>query len=299
MKPSPKPSEGLIFNLVSILLLALTPVLGRIATRETDPVSVAFSQNLLSAGCSYLLSLRAPRPILSERLDLRAVVGSALANAAGSLLLFVAIAQVGPVVVGFFGRLVLVFGIVFSVAWFRERLTGRELVWIIATIAAALSLSSPDQSLELEGSAAAIGYAFFFALSNALMKVASRGTGSAALVAACSGTSALLIGAYVAGSRGLLALFTDFFACVHLAAAMALAQSFGMIFYVEAVRGLPYATLNLMRVPAPFVVALYSAAVFPSELAKVNWPTALLMTLFLLGYTYEKIHPRHSRPRDQ
>ena len=184
--------------------------------------------------------------------------------------------------VGFVGRFIIVFGILFSIFLFKERCTFLEGVMIFIIPLGGFVLTLPATlNGNFLGVLVALAYAFCFAWSNALMKVVAKNISSIALVFNYSLVWTAIIFIYcLSTQQKSTANFSDFWFFPVLSG---LATLFGMVLYIEGSKLVSYMTLNVMRSLTPFIVALYSYWFFSTALLKEQWIGGGIMTFALIG----------------
>ena len=274
-----KTHRGIGVNLLSIFLTAASPVIGKLALAKASPDVVALISNAVITLLAWLVMVKKERGFKVEIGKLTFGIG--LLNALGMICLFYSLEMIGPVMVGFVGRFIIVFGILFSIFMFKEKCNIVEAFFIVLVLVGGLVFTLPETiGGSLLGVGLALGYAFSFAFSNALMKIAAKNMSAAKILFNYSLVSTLCIGMYAASKDHIQSL--EMSKSLVPACLSGMTTFLGMLLYIDGSRLVSYLTLNVMRSLTPFVILLYSSWFFAVNLAQGQLVGGILMTVALM-----------------
>lgn len=270
--------KGHLFNLLSVLSIAIGPLLAKFGLLHISPTKAAMLNAATIIVASYLFGfMRKQRPQLYLAKD---ILMLSLFNTLGVLFLFISTDLLSPVQIGFIGRFYTVFAVLLSVFILKERLSRREIFFIVLAISGVFLFveSGSGYFSNMLGSLFAILYTFFFALTNVFIKKTmseTRTSNSILFTNSCMTfvfislyglvTGDLLDGNYNFEGVGFI-LISSFFA-----------GFLGTILLYEALKYLRFSIANVTRAFSPVLLAIISFPFFPIEITVQNSVGAVIL----------------------
>ncbi|WP_017187185.1 EamA family transporter [Alkalibacillus haloalkaliphilus] len=162
--------KGHLFNILSVLMLAVGPLLSKFGLSQISPAKAALINVLTIITACFLLGLFTKNYV--KLYFEKNIILLALFNSIGIIFLFLSIDLLSPVEIGFLGRFYTVFAVILSVIFLNEKLSRKEIIFIIIAILGTFLFveSGGSYTNNLIGSFFALSYTFFFALTNIYIK---------------------------------------------------------------------------------------------------------------------------------
>ncbi|MFC4323095.1 DMT family transporter [Litchfieldia salsa] len=275
--------KGYLFNFLSVLMMGVGPLLSKFGLLDISPSKAAIINAITIIIASYLwgkLTKHSVRFYYEKEM-----LWLALFNTLGVIFLFISMDLLSPVQVGFLGRFYTVFAVVLSFFILGERMTRREIIFIMLAISGAFLFVNKggDFKVALLGSVFAILYTFFFALTNVFIKKTlskDKNSNSILFTNNCITLVIVVIYALLIGD-----LFDGAytFQGVSFIASSALITGFvGTIFLYEALKYLRFSIANVTRAFSPVLLAIISFPFFPVPLTLTNIIGAILLLVSIL-----------------
>lgn len=280
------PRRGYALHLSSVAVMAIAPVLNKFALETMSAISAALANALFGALLAYSYLKLRRRQLAPPHSGAIWLIG--LSNGVGVALLYLSLALTEPVTVGFLGRAYVVFGVLLGAVVLNERLNANEAACVMLALVGmfAFAWRGPLVTAPLS-IVAVLGYAFFFALTNLLIKRFGEGDTESILVYN-NLIAALAIGGYALAAGEPVAFGTLDALGLVLAAAF-LSSFLGLILFYEGLKNLSFAEANLLRASGPLFVALFSWPFFPVALSPLNVGGAALLLGGVSGLGYLKL----------
>lgn len=278
---------------VSVVFTSIGVLVNKFALIHVGPVPAA----ALNAGFAFVfcgVALLLPRLLGRTRVGMPPMIPMLLLlaafNAAGLVLLFALLDLSGPIVVGFLGRMYIVFAILISVIAFGERHSRLEYLLMALSVAAAAAFTIPDSAIGMGGFLLAVSYCVLFALANAVGKVMVGKSEQKGREGALSATFSMLAASNLLAFMLVSVLFLaggwwtpgsislPGVGWVALASMSGTVLGVGLFYY--SLKFASFSNSTVMRSLQPLVVAAISWPFFPVE---VTWFVATGGVLMLLS----------------
>lgn len=269
---------GLLLGFTSVAVMSTAPLFNKFGLTAGLPPAWGAWANAAFAAVAvavYAKSLSKSARVIWDR---RLLVISAI-NSGGLILLFFATSHLTPAQVAFWGRLYLVFAVLMAIVVARERLTRTALAGTIAVGVGGFFFSGVDEIVAgWHGIAAAIGYAFLFALTNFLIKrwLANVDSESTLLSMNCISCVMLLPYAFIVSGDGANQLL-DLSSIGWVALAAVLNGFVGLLLYYEGQKRTSFTQASVVRSLGPLFTLVYSWPFFPTPLTFVSGIGAAFM----------------------
>ncbi|MFC0557786.1 DMT family transporter [Halalkalibacter alkalisediminis] len=275
--------RGHVFNLLSVLAVAIGPLLSKFGLLQISPAKAAMINALTIIIASYLLGLFTKKRV--QFYFKKDMLLLALFNSLGVIFLFVSMDLLTPVEIGFIGRFYTVFAVLLSVFILKERLSRREIIFIVLAIAGVFLFveKGGNYQAHLLGSVIAILYTFFFALTNVFIKkTLSENRTSNSILFTNSCTTLVFITIYALISGQLFDGHYPLEAVGYIAVSSLFSGFIGTIFLYEALKYLRFSIANVSRAFSPVLLAIISFPFFPIELTIQNTTGAIILIVSIL-----------------
>ncbi|QOR68843.1 DMT family transporter [Cytobacillus suaedae] len=278
--------KGHLFNLLSVFMIALGPLFSKFGLLELTPAKAALINALTILLASFVFGLvtRKPVTIYFEK----SILLLSLFNSLGVIFLFLSINLLSPVEIGFIGRFYTVFAVLLSVFLLKEKLSKREMMFIIIAIAGVFLFVDKGGNYreQLPGTTFAVLYTFFFALTNVFIKKTMSTSKSSNSILFTNNSMTFLIiivysvlsgelfeGGFQANGIGFIILSSLF------------AGFGGTILLYEALKYLRFSIANVTRAFSPLLLAVISFPFFPIEITLQNTVGAIVLaaSIFMLS----------------
>lgn len=280
--------KGHLYNLLSVLMVALGPLFSKFGLLEMPPAKAALINALTIIVTSFIFGIitRQPVTLYFEK----SILLLALFNSLGVIFMFLSINLLSPVEIGFIGRFYTVFAVLLSVFLLKERMSKRELMFIIIAIAGVFLFVNKGGHYreQLLGTSFAVLYTFFFALTNVFIKKTMSVSKNSNSILFTNNTMTLLIiiaysifsGELLEGGFQLNGVSVSFIILSSLFAGFG-----GTLLLYEALKYLRFSIANVTRAFSPLLLALISFPFFPIEITLQNTVGAivLVVSIFMLS----------------
>lgn len=270
--------KGHIFNFLSVLALAVGPLLSKFGLLQISPGYAALINAATIVAASFLYNLTGKNKV-SLILE-KNVILLALFNSLGVIFLFLSIELLSPVEIGFLGRFYTVFAVLLAVLLLKERLSRVEVIFSCSAVAGVFLFVEPggDYTENLLGSSFALLYTFFFALTTIyIKKTMSADKNSNSLLFTNNIFSMGIISVYVvAGGEGAGGAFSLEGAGFIILSSL-LGGFLGTLLLYEALKYLRFSIANVTRAFSPLLLAIISYPFFPIEITLKNTAGAILI----------------------
>ncbi|HEY4398953.1 MAG TPA: DMT family transporter [Lactobacillaceae bacterium] len=255
--------KGIILNILSVLVMAITPVMNKFSLSSLSPLQASLFNSLIAAGFSLLY-------MLVRRQKLTWIIGwpiwlLGITNAFGIVLQYYSLSILNPVTVGLIGRFYIVFAILLSITLLNERFQRKDFLPIALAIIGSFAVANTHNSVELTiGILFAFAYTFFFALTNTLAKKLVHNENSNVVLFYNQIISAIMIGIYTLTQESPIPQSFD--GIEFLIASAFFSGFLGLILFYEGIKYIPFSQANIIRSINPIVVFIYSYYFFPIKL---------------------------------
>ncbi|MCT2535447.1 DMT family transporter [Aquibacillus koreensis] len=278
--------KGHLFNTLSIILLAISPLLSKFGLLKIPPSQAALINVLtIIIGC-YVLGI-ITRKGVEFYFDINIIL-LAVFNSLGVIFLFESINMLSPVEIGFIGRFYTVFAVILSMVILNEKLSRREILFILFALVGVFLFVEPggDFAEKWLGSLFALLYTFFFALTNILIKKTLSDDKSAnSIMFTNNCISLLFIIGYTLITGSLFHSNYSFDGISYLVGSTLLGGFLGTLLLYEALKYLRFSIANVTRAFSPILLAIISFPFFPIDLTIKNTTGAILLILSILLLT--------------
>ncbi|GAE36795.1 DMT family transporter [Halalkalibacter akibai] len=283
--------KGHLFNLLSVLAVAIGPLLAKFGLLQISPAKAAMINALTIIVASFILGLFTKKRV--QFYLKKDMIILALFNSLGVIFLFVSMDLLSPVEIGFIGRFYTVFAVLLSVFILKERLSRKEIIFIICAIVGVFLFVEKGGSYQanLVGSFFALLYTFFFALTNVFIKrVLSEERTSNSILFTNSCTTFFFVGVYALLSGELFDGNYSMEGIGYIVVSSLFSGFIGTLFLYEALKYLRFSVANVTRAFSPVLLAIISFPFFPIDLTFQNITGAivLLISILLLGLADKK-----------
>lgn len=148
---------GLLLNLMSVAVMAVTPVMNKWSMNTLSPLAASFYNALVSLVLTFITIGATHTKLIWVKSPVIWVLG--LTNCLGIVLQYLSLFFLDPVSVGLIGRFYIVFAILLSVFLLHERFDRREIVPIGLCIAGTALVSDfSGRMTDMLGLVCAFGY---------------------------------------------------------------------------------------------------------------------------------------------
>ncbi|KEO82835.1 DMT family transporter [Tumebacillus flagellatus] len=275
------PRKGILLNVLSICFMAFSPVLNKTAISggHISVTKAAFLNIAYSLLLGFVLAVIRKQKLRFVRNKAMLIVG--FTNAAGLILMYIALDMIGPVTLGFLGRFYLIFTLLLSVVILKERITSRE--WgLIALAIAGLFLFQAQGGLTISswaGVGIAMAYTFFFSLTNITVKLVVKDVDSNSILFSNNVITIcfLLVYALCTGEGNLQHLDVSGAGMIFVSAFCA--NFMGMLLYYEGIKYIEFSKANVIRSSGVLLSAAIAYPFYPVHLTLAN----ILGAAILLG----------------
>ena len=257
--PMSKRRVGLLLNLMSVAVMAVTPVMNKWSMNTLSPLAASFYNELVSLALTFITIGATHTKLVWVKSPVIWVLG--LTNCLGIVLQYLSLFFLDPVSVGLIGRFYIVFAILLSVFLLHERFDRREIVPIGLCIAGTALVSDfSGRMTDMLGLICAFGYTFSFALTNTLAKKALARVDEKILLLYNQATAVIILGIVAAGS-GKLAFSPNM--GIGAVAVSAFCSGFlGLLLFYRGLKFISFRDANLIRALNPVFVLVYSLPFF-------------------------------------
>ncbi|SDR12676.1 DMT family transporter [Virgibacillus salinus] len=278
--------KGHMFNVLSVLMLAVGPLLSKFGLLQISPAKAALINVLTIITACFLLGFFTKNYV--KFYFEKDIILLAIFNSLGIIFLFLSIDLLSPVEIGFLGRFYTVFAVILSVIFLNEKLSRKETFFITFAILGAFLFVEVggDYTNNIIGSLFAITYTFFFALTNIFIKKSmtkQKSSNSIMFTNNCISLFFVLIYALILGELfngnysyegiGFLIISTLF------------GGFLGTLLLYEALKYLRFSIANVTRAFSPILLAVISYPFFPIEITIKNTIGALILIISILLLT--------------
>ncbi|RLY75788.1 EamA family transporter, partial [Staphylococcus hominis] len=164
-----KVKKGYLFNIISVAIMSLTPILNKLSLTDLSPIQASFFNALFSTLILLITVLLDKSKIKIYHNKFIWLLG--ITNTIGILLQYVSLSLLDPVSVGLLGRFYIIFALFLSVLFLNETLCKNDILPIIfAVIGSFLITHFSGDFNSILGVIVTLSYTFFFALTNMLAK---------------------------------------------------------------------------------------------------------------------------------
>lgn len=187
-----KVKKGYLFNIISVAILSLTPILNKLSLTDLSAIKASFFNALFSTLILLITVLldKSKIKIYHNKFIWLLVI----TNTIGILLQYVSLSLLDPVSVGLLGRFYIIFALFLSVLFLNETLCKNDTLPIIfAVIGTFLITHFSGDFNSILGVIVALSYTFFFALTNILAKKTVKDIDSKTILLYNRATSTLLL----------------------------------------------------------------------------------------------------------
>ncbi|MFT4413648.1 DMT family transporter [Fredinandcohnia humi] len=290
--------KGYMYNLLSVLMVAIGPLFSKFGLLYISPAKAAILNVITVITASYLFGYFSKRKV--QFYVEKEIILLALFNSLGVIFLFLSTDLLSPVEIGFIGRFYTVFAVVLSVVFLHEKLTKREIIFIVIAVLGAFLFVKKD-GLELSdigGTLCAILYTFFFALTNIFIKkTMSTEKSSNSILFTNNCITLLFVCLYSLVSGDIFDGEYSLKGIGFITLSSLLAGFLGTILLYEAIKYLRFSIANVMRAFSPLLLACISFPFFPIKITLQNTLGAclLLISIFLLTLGDKKNEEKKAR----
>ncbi|WP_047986566.1 DMT family transporter [Ornithinibacillus californiensis] len=287
--------KGHLFNLFSILAMALGPLFSKFGLLHVSPAKASVINVLTIIITSYLFGI-----LTKNRVKLyweKEIMVLALFNSLGVIFLFLSMNLLSPVEVGFFGRFYTVFAVLLSVVLLKEKISRRETIFItIAIFGAFLFVEKGDiHSTSILGTLFAVIYTFFFALTNIYIKKSMSKDKSSNSILFTNNSITLIFVIVYAAFAGELFIGWD----THEGIGFIIFSSFltgflGTILLYQALKYLRFSIANVTRAFSPVLLAIISFPFFPIV---ITWQNTLGAVLLIGSILLLTVKPKAAKEK--
>ena len=250
---------GLLLNLLSVAVMAVTPVMNKWSMNTLSPLAASFYNALVSLVLTFITIGATYTKLVWVKSPVIWVLG--LTNCLGIVLQYLSLFFLDPVSVGLIGRFYIVFAILLSVFLLHERFDRREIVPIGLCIAGTALVSDfSGRMTDMLGLICAFGYTFSFALTNTLAKKALARVDEKILLLYNQATAVIILG-IVAADSGKLA-FSPSMGIGAVAVSAFCSGFLGLLLFYRGLKFISFRDANLIRALNPVFVLVYSLPFF-------------------------------------
>ncbi len=281
--------KGHFLNILSVFMVAIGPLFSKFGLLHMSPAQAALINVVTILMACYVTGLLRGNKVTFY--FEKEMIILALCNSFGVIFMFLSINLLSPVEIGFIGRFYTVFAVLLSVILLKEKLSKRELPFIILAIIGAFLFMNKGDGLtsNLLGSLFAILYTFFFALTNVFIKkTMSQQKDSNSILFTNNCVTLLFVCGYAILTDGMFHQFHTFDGVVYIMVSSLFSGFLGTILLYEALKYLRFSIANVTRAFSPILVAVISYPFFPVAITIQNTIGALVLIGSILFLTIGK-----------
>jgi drug/metabolite transporter (DMT)-like permease len=269
-------NKGILLNVVSVLIMSLSPLINKFSLGFFSPVQAALYSSIFAALFCYLYAIVNKKNIRLIKNKFIWLVG--FTNAVGIILLFISLDLLSPITVGFIGRFYIVFAIMLSALILKEKFNNRDKLLIcLAIVGTFLFVEKDTTGMSLIGALIALGYTFLFALTNTLVKKTIHSSDSNSILFYNNIISTIFILGFILISGQISQFSFNFNGILLIIMSSFLSGFLGLLLFYEGLKYIDFSVANLIRTCGPIFVAFYSWWFFPIELTITNILGAILL----------------------
>ncbi|MDU0435557.1 DMT family transporter [Staphylococcus haemolyticus] len=276
-----KVKKGYLFNIISVAIMSLTPILNKLSLTDLSPIQASFFNALFSTLILLITVLFDKSKIKIYHNKSIWLLG--ITNTIGILLQYVSLSLLDPVSVGLLGRFYIIFALFLSVLFLNETLRKHDTLPIIfAIIGSFLITHFSGDFNSILGVIAALSYTFFFALTNMLAKKTVKDIDSKTILLYNQATSTLLL--------GIILIVTNHLHTIHIGIGLfsillsALCSGvIGLLLFYEGLKYISFREANIIRTLNPIFVFIFSFPFFPLPLTP-NFITGAILIIISIIY---------------
>ncbi len=291
--------KGHLYNLLSVLMVALGPLFSKFGLLEMPPAKAALinALTIIIASFIYGIITRQPVTLYFEK----SILLLAVFNSLGVIFMFLSINFLSPVEIGFIGRFYTVFAVLLSVFLLKERMSKREMMFIIIAILGVFLFVDKGGNFreQLLGTTFAVLYTFFFALTNVFIKkTMSASKSSNSILFTNNSMTFLIIFGYSIVSGELVEGEFHLEGVGFIILSSLFAGFGGTILLYEALKYLRFSIANVTRAFSPLLLAIISYPFFPIEITVQNTVGAivLVVSIFMLSMEDKRSNRAQKQP---
>lgn len=275
-----KVKKGYLFNIISVAIMSLTPILNKLSLTDLSPIQASFFNALFSTLILLITVLFDKSKIKIYHNKSIWLLG--ITNTIGILLQYVSLSLLDPVSVGLLGRFYIIFALFLSVLFLNETLRKHDTLPIIfAVIGSFLITHFSGDFNSILGVIAALSYTFFFALTNMLAKKIVKDIDSKTILLYNQATSTLLL--------GIILIVTNHLHTIHIGIGLfsillsALCSGvIGLLLFYEGLKYISFREANIIRTLNPIFVFIFSFPFFPLPLTPKFITGAILIIISII-----------------
>lgn len=275
--------KGYIFNFLSVLTMAVGPLLSKFGLLHISPFKAAIINTIAVISASYLWGLFSKNKV-SFYFE-KEIILLAIFNSLGVIFMFISMDLLSPVQVGFLGRFYTVFAVILSVLILGERMSKKEITFIIIAILGSFMFVNKGGGANstLLGSLFALLYTFFFALTNIyIKKTLSKDKSSNSILFTNNSITLIFVLIYAVLIGDLFDGNYSHEGILFIILSSVLTGFLGTILLYEALKYLRFSIANVTRAFSPVLLAVISFPFFPIEITILNIIGAILLVVSIL-----------------
>ena len=275
-----KVKKGYLFNIISVAIMSLTPILNKLSLTDLSPIQASFFNALFSTLILLITVLLDKSKIKIYHNKFIWLLG--ITNTIGILLQYVSLSLLDPVSVGLLGRFYIIFALFLSVLFLNETLCKNDTLPIIFVVIGSFLIThfSGDFNSIL-GVIVTLSYTFFFALTNMLAKKTVKDIDSKTILLYNQATSTLLL--------GIILIVTNHLHTIHISIGLfsillsALCSGvIGLLLFYEGLKYISFREANIIRTLNPIFVFIFSFPFFPLPLTPKFITGAILIIISII-----------------
>lgn len=275
---------GLLFGLSSVLFMNSGPVINKFILRSSSPIFSALINALLSFIFFKTIDCIKSRS-LKFHISLNSLVGG-IFNGFGLVLLFLALQHVHPAIIGFVGRLGIVFAMILATIFLNQRPDRAEIcLGLVAILGAMGSVLHDGTDSSVFGFFLAVGSTLSFSVSNLCFKLAARRHSSAQILSSSYLVSAIMLFIFCTTSSEPVRYATDLKSWGLIIAGALFSSCLGFWCYLESLKYLTFSRATLLRATGPLFTVAMSYPFFGLQFSagQITSASILLLSVILLA----------------
>jgi len=276
---------GLLYGLSSVIFMNAAPVMNKFILNSSSPIFAAFANASLSFVFFKIIDCWKSRS-MRFHCSLHTLTGG-IFNGLGLVFLFLALQYIHPAIVGFVGRLGIVFAMILSTFFLKQRPDGFEIclggLALLGALGSAIHDSSTSSWL---GFLYALGSTLSFSLSNLNFKFASHQYSSSEILSSSYFFSAIMLLIFCAISSEPLKYATDLRGWGSILMGSLFGSCLGFWCYLESLKFLSFSRATLLRATGPLFTALIAYPFFGFKFSSEQVASASLLffAIILLSF---------------
>jgi drug/metabolite transporter (DMT)-like permease len=285
---------GILYGFASVFFMSTMPVINKFILQTTSPILGALVNSVVATVFFFAVALVTTKSI---RIPFsKFSLTSGVFNGLGLIFLFMALEQIHPAIYGFLGRLSVIYAMILSAIFLKEKPDRAEIILGILAVGGALGSAIEDGNhLNLPGVLLAVASTLSFSAANLCLKFASNKNSNTHALAAMNLVSVILLTCFFAISSEHLRIPSAPFTWGLMILGALFGSCFGFWFYLQSIKMLTYSRANLLRATNPLFTAIVAYPFFGLNFSLMQIVSALILMVSIIAIS---IHERNKKAQN-